>query len=617
MLALADISVGAAAETNSPPSGVASNPVPAKTPAFEIKGYAIHGNTLLNYEQMEPIFKKYVGPAVTFGTVRQALSELQLAYRNRGYVTVGGALPRQQLTNGLVKVQVTEGRLNEINVVGNRYYSSNNVLRALPSLSTNVLLNTKWFQPELDQANANQDRQIYPVIGAGADPGTSALTLKVKDRLPLHGHLELNNRATPGTPSLRVDSTLQYNNLWQLDHQAGVQYSFTPEQKTEAQGARFFDQPLIANYSGFYRVPFGPTEGLREIYDRLPSDFGYDPVSRNFRLPPATGNPELIVYASRSFSESFLRLGRINTITNTVLTDISSQTADRSITVNENIGARFTQPLPEWKGVRSSFNLGADLKDYYSSTYSTNLTYFDLYALDEFGNRVLVKKETIPLDTYRESSITYVPLSYGWSAARPDPQGNTSFSFNQNIYLSALASSDQRMRQIAGSAKAGGNFTTIGLNLAREQKLPNEWSFLFRANGQWASAPLINNEQFGLGGTSGVRGYQEGEEYGDAGWRTLLDLRLPPISIGELPNGDHPVPVHLRPSLFMDYGQRILLDPPPSRRGTEHMLGTGLGFYVTAGQHFDARISVGWAVLSTPGTRAGQARAYFNVGYQF
>jgi hypothetical protein len=29
-------------------------------------------------------------------------------------------------------------------------------------------------------------------------------------------------------------------------------------------------------------------------------------------------------------------------------------------------------------------------------------------------------------------------------------------------------------------------------------------------NGQWASEPLINNEQFGLGGTSGVRGYQEG-----------------------------------------------------------------------------------------------------------
>jgi hemolysin activation/secretion protein len=73
----------------------------------------------------------------------------------------------------------------------------------------------------------------------------------------------------------------------------------------------------------------------------------------------------------------------------------------------------------------------------------------------------------------------------------------------------------------------------------------------------------------------------------------------------------------LRPSFFVDYGERYLLDPPPSRRSTERMLGTGLGFYVTAGEHFDARFTVGWAVLGTPGTHAGQARGYFSVGYQF
>ena len=50
-------------------------------------------------------------------------------------------------------------------------------------LDTNILLNTEWFQPELDLANANPDRQIYPVISPGLDPGTSDLTLKVKDRL--------------------------------------------------------------------------------------------------------------------------------------------------------------------------------------------------------------------------------------------------------------------------------------------------------------------------------------------------------------------------------------------------------------------------------------------------
>jgi hemolysin activation/secretion protein len=58
-------------------------------------------------------------------------------------------------------------------VTGNRYFSTNNVRRALPSLRTNVLLNTRWLQPELDRANANADRQIYPVVSPGPEPGTT------------------------------------------------------------------------------------------------------------------------------------------------------------------------------------------------------------------------------------------------------------------------------------------------------------------------------------------------------------------------------------------------------------------------------------------------------------
>ena len=49
-----------------------------------------------------------------------------------------------------------------------------------------VEINSHVFQRELDLANANRDRQVYPVIGPGLEPGTSELTLKVKDRFPLH-----------------------------------------------------------------------------------------------------------------------------------------------------------------------------------------------------------------------------------------------------------------------------------------------------------------------------------------------------------------------------------------------------------------------------------------------
>ena len=101
-------------------------------------------------------------------------------------------------------------------------------MRALPSLHTNTVINGPVFQAELNRANANQDRQIYSVIGPGPEPGTSELTLKVKDQLPLHAKTEFNNENSPGTPDLRVNSSAVEDNLWQRDQSLGVQYGFSP-----------------------------------------------------------------------------------------------------------------------------------------------------------------------------------------------------------------------------------------------------------------------------------------------------------------------------------------------------------------------------------------------------
>jgi len=80
----------------------------------------------------------------------------------------------------------------------------------------------------------------------------------VKDRLPIHGHVEINNKSTPDTPLLRIDTAVQHNNLWQLEHQLGLQYNFTPQDMKQGDVLpRFWDAPLIASYSAFYRLPLG------------------------------------------------------------------------------------------------------------------------------------------------------------------------------------------------------------------------------------------------------------------------------------------------------------------------------------------------------------------------
>jgi hemolysin activation/secretion protein len=593
---------------------LSTNSVKPAEPTFRVASYDIEGNTVLPKKRFD-FLTNYTGPAVGIARLREGLGELQLLYRNLGFATVSVTLPQQRLSNGVVRVQVIEGKLAGVTVTGNHWFSSNNIRDALPSLATNILINTKWLQREIDRANQNPDRQIYPVVSPDAEPGFTDLALRVKDRLPLHGHIEVNDKSTPDTPLLRIDSALQYNNLWQLNQQIGLQYDFSPQSmKGDDFLPRFYDQPMVASYSAFYRIPFGSGDSLREDYERLPVDFGYNEVTHQFNLPQPSGNPELTFYGSRSSSDTPVRYGPLASVISSSLVQISSQSAERDLTFTENVGGKYTVPLKEFAGVHSSLTLGYDFKSYRLASFSTNLDYF-ITTLTNNGV-ASTSNSTIALPSNTHQEVTYMPLSWGWSGDRPDRRGTSGFSLEQDVYLSPLDSSRPNFQAAAGSKEAGGNFTKVTASLTREEKLPAGWSILGRAVGQWASEPLISNEEMPLGGTAGVRGYQEGETYGDSGWRTTFDLRAPAFAMGSFPvNGGGRIPGMLRPSWFMDYGEAYLLDrthPPAVQQW-----GTGVGFFLTAGEHVDARLSLGWALLDTPTTSAGSLQAYFSVGFQF
>jgi hypothetical protein len=374
-----------------------------------------------------------------------------------------------------------------------------------------------------------------------------------------------------------------------------------------------YDEPAFASYSGYYRIPLFPARSLRETYDSLPVDFGYDEITHRFNLPSPTGGPELILYASQATTDTGSHFGPPSPITNSATLDVFSQTALRSPTVTGNLGARWLLPLPKWGGVESSLSLGWDYKVFQTGSFATNYTTVQQFATNPAP--VLLGSTTVTNGHNTGNRVDYMPLSAGVSASRADNWGRTSFSYSQNIFLAPLQSARSGFETVAGSAEAGGNYTTATAGLTREQNLPFKWSALLNANGQWSSEPLIGNEQFALGGTGGVRGYLEGETYGDTGWRTLLDLRAPPLGVGSLPSQSGPIPAWLRCSVFMDYGSASRLGQ--NAGPTVRQWGTGVGFYWTIGDNVDARLTVAHALKPTPATLNGDLRTYFSIGVKF
>ena len=617
-------------------------------PRFDVEKYLVMGNSILPPANLGEVFSNVpgaFGTNVTFDGIREALTDLQMAYRERGYVTVSVGLPQQKLTNATVKVQVTEGRLAAINITGNRYFSDANVMRALPSLHTNLLLNSHVFQRELDTANASRDRQLYPVIGPGPEPGTSELTLKVKDRLPLHARLEVNNEYTPGTPDLRAAFNAQYDNLWGLEHQIGLQYSFSLNNYRPTRDYWFspFDDPLVANYSGYYRMPLGQMTSVQEQIDANPGRFGYDEVTHRFNLPPASGRPELTFYASRSVSDTGVLPGEQTLVTNTPLLTIYSQNPGENITLNEGIGVRFSMPLLQLQNLSSTLSFGVDFKRYRQTSYNTNDSILQIHEYDSFGNLLPPDEQPPPQhvpqgQVPQHVALDYLPFNLGWNGSVPDKLGTTFFNAQVNFnVLSVLSGNADFARAIGTTNAAHAHYVTAQLGADRVQTIYHDWSVKLHADGQWANTRLFSNEEYGMGGSAGVRGYTDGEGYGDTGWRASIEPQTPLINIGMVGNEGHEEPCWLRGSVFMDYGEIQLLDGAyfaelaalngpvlgtlPGNPSRLRFWGTGWSLTANIGSHVDARLTIAFPLID-PAGRAGfsperNVHIYFGVGAQF
>ncbi len=224
---------------------------------FDVWEYAISGNAVLDTRAIEKAVYPFLGPNRTVGDVEFARRALETLYKDAGYGTVVVTIPEQDVNEGLVRLEVLEGKVDRLVVTGATYYSPLRIKNAVPALAKGEVPELPKVQQELLALNSTTaDRRITPVLRAGRYPGTVEAELKVDDSLPLHGNLEVNNEYTRDTTHTRVSGLLSYDNFWQREHSLGLGFQTAPENRDEVSvlfgtyTARFQGSPWLV--SGYY-----------------------------------------------------------------------------------------------------------------------------------------------------------------------------------------------------------------------------------------------------------------------------------------------------------------------------------------------------------------------------
>ena len=216
------------------PSGVGAQAPEIVAVTFDILEFEVQGNTVLPAQAIEEAIAPFLGLTKQMSNVEAARTALEKAYQDRGYLTVFVDVPQQRVNEGVIVLSVTEGRVARLSVTGSRYFSQGYIREKVPELADGKVPNFNEVQRQLAIVNRTEERRVQPIMRAGKTPGTVETELKVDDKLPLAGSVEINNRAAADTKPLRLSVSGRYENLFQLDHSIALTLSTAPQQTSQS-----------------------------------------------------------------------------------------------------------------------------------------------------------------------------------------------------------------------------------------------------------------------------------------------------------------------------------------------------------------------------------------------
>ena len=169
----------------------------AKGPKIMVKDIRLVGNTAFTAQQLSEITAPYTNRELTVEDLESLRLALTYYYVNHGYVTSGAVVPEQDVADGVLTMQIMEGKLTQVNVEDTKwfrpsYFQSRINLAAGPPLHVGELqerLRVLQANPRIERINA----ELLP----GAVIGENTLNVKVKEANPLKAWLEFNNYQSP------------------------------------------------------------------------------------------------------------------------------------------------------------------------------------------------------------------------------------------------------------------------------------------------------------------------------------------------------------------------------------------------------------------------------------
>ncbi|MEO7860611.1 MAG: POTRA domain-containing protein, partial [Nitrospirales bacterium] len=110
-----------------PPPPETGAPIQPGTVRVYVSEIQVSGNTVFSDAEIAEVTAPFKNRTLLTEDLERLRLSLTLLYVNKGYLTSGAIIPDQDVTSGVITVQIIEGTLSRIDIEGNRWFSSSHL----------------------------------------------------------------------------------------------------------------------------------------------------------------------------------------------------------------------------------------------------------------------------------------------------------------------------------------------------------------------------------------------------------------------------------------------------------------------------------------------------------
>lgn len=237
-------------------------------PRFTVNAFHVTGAVAVGNAELEALLAPHAGKAYNLFELHKLLQLITTRYREAGYPVARAVIPAQKITDGVVQVEVIEGRVDQVAFSGNERYDDAFLARwgkplvgetvRLPTLEERMLL--------IDDLPGLETRAI---LAPGKEYATTSVEVQV-DEKPYEGSISVNNHGRREVGSDRVDAAVNLNNPLRIGDQLGIRTSISEQGLLKLAGLSY---SLPLNTAGtrlglsYTRVEYGLTGKELDVLD--------------------------------------------------------------------------------------------------------------------------------------------------------------------------------------------------------------------------------------------------------------------------------------------------------------------------------------------------------------